>query len=65
MKTTQLPMLKLWCDKYYEDHTIRVHPTNVPVDLVLEHILQCVADVHQRLLRLESVMPIKNQKEKS
>lgn len=33
------PMLTLWCEKYHESSGLKVHPSSVPVDLVLEDIL--------------------------
>lgn len=35
--------LSVWCEKYHKDSGIKIHPSSVPVDLVLEDILGYIA----------------------
>ncbi len=38
-KQNSYPNLSSWCDKYKEESGIKVHPSSVPVDLVLEDLI--------------------------
>ncbi len=35
--------LAAWCEKYHKDSGIKIHPSSVPVELVLEDIMGYVA----------------------
>jgi aromatic ring-cleaving dioxygenase len=35
--------LAAWCDKYHKDSGIKIHPSSVPVELVLEDVMGYVA----------------------
>lgn len=39
-KLNSFPYLRAWCDKYHEDGGVKIHPTSVPTDLVLEDVLE-------------------------
>lgn len=41
--------LKAWCDKYHKDSGLKVHPSSVPVDLVLEDILGYIAHLRSNV----------------
>lgn len=41
--------LKTWCDKYYEDNQLRIHPANVPQEIILNEILGRLAVIESRL----------------
>lgn len=35
--------LAAWCEKYHKDSGIKIHPSSVPYDLVLEDVLDYIA----------------------
>jgi len=35
--------LSAWCEKYHKDSGIKIHPSSVPVELVLEDLLGYIA----------------------
>lgn len=35
--------LRAWCDKYHKESGLKVHPSSVPVDLVLEDLMGYIA----------------------
>ena len=39
-KLNTYPNLTSWCEKYHKDSGIKVYPTNIPVDLVLEDLME-------------------------
>lgn len=41
--------LAAWCEKYHEESGIKVHPSSVPVDLVLEDIMGIVAHLRSNI----------------
>lgn len=38
-KVNEFKYLKDWCDAYYETMGLKIHPSNVPVDVVLDDIM--------------------------
>jgi hypothetical protein len=38
-KINEFKYLKDWCDEYYKTVGLKVHPSNVPVDVVLDDIM--------------------------
>ena len=43
--------LKKWCESYYEKSGLKVHPSSVPVDVVLEDVMGQIAQLlaHEKL----------------
>jgi hypothetical protein len=41
--------LAAWCEKYHKDSGIKIHPSSVPVDLVLEDIMGIVAHLRSNI----------------
>lgn len=41
--------LAAWCEKYHKDSGIKVHPSSVPVDLVLEDLMGIVAHLRSNI----------------
>lgn len=44
--------LSAWCEKYHKDSGLKVHPSSVPVDLVLEDILGYIAHLRSNVSML-------------
>lgn len=38
-KINEFKYLKDWCDEYYKTVGLKIHPSNVPVDVVLDDIM--------------------------
>lgn len=38
-KENRFPFLEAWCEKYYETVGLKVHSSNVPVDVVLDELM--------------------------
>lgn len=38
-KENKFPFLDMWCEKYYETVGLKVHSSNVPVDVVLDELM--------------------------
>lgn len=41
--------LQKWCEKYYEKTKLRIHPANVPQEIILNEILGRLAVIESRL----------------
>lgn len=39
-KINEFKYLKEWCDNYYKTVGLKIHPANVPVDVILEDIME-------------------------
>lgn len=39
-KINQVPYLESWCKSYYERVGLKIHPSNVPVEIVLNDIME-------------------------
>ena len=42
-KENKYSNLEKWCERYHEDNGIKIHPSSVPVELVLEDVLGYIA----------------------
>lgn len=42
-KENKYSNLAKWCERYHEDNGIKIHPSSVPVELVLEDVLGYIA----------------------
>lgn len=42
MNTRDYHFLSIWCEKHFEETNIKIFPSAVPVDLVLEDILKTI-----------------------
>lgn len=54
-KENKYSNLASWCEKYHKESGLKVHPSSVPVDLVLEDILGYVSHLRSNVLRLINV----------
>ena len=41
--------LQDWCDKYFKDTNMRIHPSNVPIDKILNEVLERLFVIESRL----------------
>ena len=48
-KENKYSNLAKWCEQHYERSKIKVHPTSVPVDLVLEDVLSYIAHLRSNV----------------
>ncbi len=44
--------LAAWCEKYHKDSGIKIHPSSVPVDLVLEDLMGYIAHLNAGRVQL-------------
>lgn len=48
-KENKFPNLTHWCEYYHKESGLKVHPSSVPVDVVLDELLGHVMALHRRL----------------
>ena len=48
----KLEALSAWCERYYEATNIKVHPQNVPVEILLDEILLANTTLHRMVKEL-------------
>jgi hypothetical protein len=53
--------LKKWCDKYFEKSGMKIHPSAVPVDVILNDLLGRVDIIEQRIPK--SMNPVKKEED--
>ena len=41
--------LQKWCDKYWKDTNMRIHPSNVPMEKILNEVLERLFIIESRL----------------
>lgn len=41
--------LKIWCEAYYKKTNLKIHPANVPQEIILNEILKRLAIIESRL----------------
>ncbi len=56
-KMNTYPHLTAWCEKYYERCNLKVHPSSVPVDVVLDEVM---GDLFQMKHLYENVIGLLN-----
>lgn len=48
-KENKYPNLTKWCEYYHKESGLKVHPSSVPVDVVLDELLGHVMALHRRM----------------
>lgn len=48
-KENKFPNLTHWCEYYHKESGLKVHPSSVPVDVVLDELLGHVMALHRRM----------------
>lgn len=48
-KENKFPYLEQWCKRYYEDVGLKIHPSNVPTDVILNELLETSFSVDNRI----------------
>lgn len=48
--------LAAWCEKYHKDSGIKIHPSSVPIELVLEDVLGYAALIMSRITGISTAL---------
>lgn len=64
IKENQFTNLGAWCDQYKEQNGIKIHPSSVPVELVLEDVLGYIAILMSHDKGMASAFDALNQRVK-
>lgn len=55
-KIQKFPNLEIWCKQYYETVGLKVHPSNVPVDVLLDELVGKNINLAHNQSTLQSVL---------
>ncbi len=56
------PNLKKWCDLYHKEVGIKIHPSSVPTDLVLEDLLEYMGKTNRHIEFITKILEGINEK---
>ena len=57
-KENKFPNLTKWCEYYHKESGLKVHPSSVPVDVVLDELLGHVMAIHRRIEMITSTLEL-------